>query len=1107
MNAAPTQELRLAVTMTGGVSLAIWMGGVARELNLLSMASRHWDTAAEPQNSDQQVMQLYRRLLDLTKVSVDIDVLSGTSAGGINAAVLGYAKANDKDIESWGAQWNSLASLEDLLRDPKKDKNPPSLLRGDSYLYPKLLTAIQGFPTVAAPGSAGRTDDNQPATTVFITTTLLNGEVSRFTDSYGTMIQDTDHQGLFTFDHASLTGGSADLIPRLALAGRCTSSFPAAFEPAFVPYLAATPKSGAVPVRPAMDRFIDITRPHWVADGGLLANRPIRPILQTIFDRPADLPVRRVLLYVVPSSGPTEDPLLGAVADDSSSPLSMTSALVKDLSAVLSQSIAADLRAIQDHNDTVDALTDSRLQLAQIGAKLGCRLTAVGSFLADYADREGRTLAQPVVREVTRLIDGAAAGHTGVVPASWKGELENGSDTEQKCLEAAIEAITEHWVVDEPPTQDQIPAYGRPAWDGAKATALAMLRLAQQLADAAQTDLLRRLRNDVHEAFVGVTPRPDVVRIVRGLLPPPGADPTPPAARATPAAFCGSAAAAFAEAMAAGMDATTGTVNATADYAALRDAWQGLTKSLSEQEALFRDLAAKGGTAADQLATYVEYLFAPDGPGLSARLFDLHAAQRAITPLTDAVEQRVELIQVSADTRTALDDKRSTAASKLTGMQLQHFGAFYKKSWRANDWMWGRVDAAGWLVHMLLQPQRLRDLFGTLPGGRAAFLEALGAVVADQPEFTLSLSADAMNELAFLESPDVAMPPSLPNTSMAVAEAVQRWIADKELPAVAGAIQVDIDNHSANWRGEKEWVTTVLSGSSPQVVDGPKDALVKTRNSAVTAARLSRTAELFRANPVPGQTFSSEVGQPLLARTMGKALATGTNALTTAGSELSALKPLFASLRGVTLTTYMATKATKSTPRALLEAGAAMIVVGFVLALGWGNVLGVGGIGLIVAGLAVLALGVWGVSWRGLLVFLGFLLIVALIAPALPVVRLWLFSTDSTDLGVVTPWLTSLPQWLGSQWWHPLAVIGVLLVVVAVISFGFGHSRQLRRRNQALRARIGKRTKATKELPRRRRTASHEAIPVTTVDPRSGTFVGTDVPRSGKHAELADSER
>jgi len=35
-----TQELRLATTMTGGVSLAIWMAGVAREINLLAQASQ-----------------------------------------------------------------------------------------------------------------------------------------------------------------------------------------------------------------------------------------------------------------------------------------------------------------------------------------------------------------------------------------------------------------------------------------------------------------------------------------------------------------------------------------------------------------------------------------------------------------------------------------------------------------------------------------------------------------------------------------------------------------------------------------------------------------------------------------------------------------------------------------------------------------------------------------------------------------------------------------------------------------------------------------------------------------------------------------------------------
>ena len=34
-----TLEVRMATTMTGGVSLAVWMGGVAREIDLLRQAS------------------------------------------------------------------------------------------------------------------------------------------------------------------------------------------------------------------------------------------------------------------------------------------------------------------------------------------------------------------------------------------------------------------------------------------------------------------------------------------------------------------------------------------------------------------------------------------------------------------------------------------------------------------------------------------------------------------------------------------------------------------------------------------------------------------------------------------------------------------------------------------------------------------------------------------------------------------------------------------------------------------------------------------------------------------------------------------------------------
>ena len=53
----------------------------------------------------------------------------------------------------------------------------------------------------------------------------------------------------------------------------------------------------------------------------------------------------------------------------------------------------------------------------------------------------------------------------------------------------------------------------------------------------------------------------------------------------------------------------------------------------------------------------------------------------------------------------------STAApptTKLGGWSLNRFGGFLKRSWRVNDWTWGRMDAATVLCMTVLHPIRLR---------------------------------------------------------------------------------------------------------------------------------------------------------------------------------------------------------------------------------------------------------------------------------------------------------------------------------------------------------------------------------------------------------------
>jgi len=67
----PYSELRLAVAFTGGVSLAVWMGGMAREMNVLLAASRdeRGEQVKPPCSAEsQRVRDGYQRLLHLLRL-------------------------------------------------------------------------------------------------------------------------------------------------------------------------------------------------------------------------------------------------------------------------------------------------------------------------------------------------------------------------------------------------------------------------------------------------------------------------------------------------------------------------------------------------------------------------------------------------------------------------------------------------------------------------------------------------------------------------------------------------------------------------------------------------------------------------------------------------------------------------------------------------------------------------------------------------------------------------------------------------------------------------------------------------------------------------------
>ena len=69
----------------------------------------------------------------------------------------------------------------------------------------------------------------------------------------------------------------------------------------------------------------------------------------------------------------------------------------------------------------------------------------------------------------------------------------------------------------------------------------------------------------------------------------------------------------------------------------------------------------------------------------------------------------IEVVRISPrDAQTGLS--AMNAASKVTGDELAHFAAFFRRDWRANDMLWGRLDAYCQIVESLLDTASLNIL-------------------------------------------------------------------------------------------------------------------------------------------------------------------------------------------------------------------------------------------------------------------------------------------------------------------------------------------------------------------------------------------------------------
>ncbi|HEY0373526.1 MAG TPA: patatin-like phospholipase family protein, partial [Amnibacterium sp.] len=184
-------EHRLALVLNGGISLAIWMGGVANELDLIRRASSPGADVPPMDDAEHDVFTLWQRACE-GKPRVVVDVIAGTSAGGLNGVFLAAAIARNGTLRSLRKLWMERAQLdgkEDHLLDPSRT-TVNSVLNGAAFLGSVVDALEKITPIGQEPGQE---------VTLVTTASAAGGPPRVFRDSQGTRFELPDHRRRYRF--------------------------------------------------------------------------------------------------------------------------------------------------------------------------------------------------------------------------------------------------------------------------------------------------------------------------------------------------------------------------------------------------------------------------------------------------------------------------------------------------------------------------------------------------------------------------------------------------------------------------------------------------------------------------------------------------------------------------------------------------------------------------------------------------------------------------------------------------------------------------------------------------------------------------------------------
>jgi hypothetical protein len=229
------------------------------------------------------------------------------------------------------------------------------------------------------------------------------------------------------------------------------------------------------------------------------------------------------------------------------------------------------------------------------------------------------------------------------------------------------------------------------------------------------------------------------------------------------------------------------------------------------------------------------------------------------------------------------DGKRHEPGAKLAGLQLGHFGGFLKRSWRANDWMWGRLDAVDHITQLLLSPNRLAR--AKHPQELAAALADLAGIAADS-----EASARIAECVAVSAGNSSALDARTAQTELeafrrnSLLPALQKPIIAEEIPWIQSARVSDRARDGLPAVAPAENTTPADQHAGP--------AGISARAVDIAVAGLSGLEPGAAANvlmrTLARETVGANFPSPSITRPTGNAIATGLQAFTTPTNRLPA---------------------------------------------------------------------------------------------------------------------------------------------------------------------------------------------------------------------------